>query len=76
MLGYNQTIDVSPLHVTALQYSFLFTVILHVFEYIFSAVIVTVIKYFFNNVFMNVTNYNLGGIITSLFSWKKNTALL
>jgi len=59
-MNYIQTIAVTPL-----QYSFLFTVILHVFEYIFKAVIVTVIKYFLNNVFINVTNYNLGGIITS-----------
>ncbi len=64
---YDQTIAVPPLLVTALQYSFLFSVLLHVFEYISGVVIVMVIKYILNNVIANVTNYILGGIITSLF---------
>ena len=53
----NQTVTVTPLHVTALQYSLLFWVLFDVFDSIFRVVIVTGIEYKTFEVFTHILNY-------------------
>ena len=64
---YLQTIAVTPLHVTALQYSLLFLVFFGVFDSFFGTVIVTGIvtgiKYKIFDVFTQVLSYFLKSVI-------------